>query len=142
MRILMICLGNICRSPLAEGILRKLTLNKNIIVDSAGTSSYHIGENPDSRMILTARKFSIDISNLKARKFSTSDFDKFDLIYAMDSSNHKDIIKLARNNDDCKKVKLISKNDIPDPFYENIESFEKVYFLLENACKKIIETIE
>ena len=142
MRILMICLGNICRSPLAEGILRKLTLNKNIIVDSAGTSSYHIGENPDSRMILTARKFSIDISNLKARKFSTSDFDKFDLIYAMDSSNYKDIIKLARNNKDCKKVKLISKNDIPDPFYENMESFEKVYFLLENACKKIIETIE
>ena len=60
----------------------------------------------------------------------------------MDSSNYKDIIKLARNNNDCKKVKLISKNDIPDPFYENIESFEKVYFLLENACKKIIETIE
>ena len=80
MRILMICLGNICRSPLAEGILRKLTSNKNIIVDSAGTSSYHIGESPDSRMILTAKKFSIDISNLKARKFSTSDFDKFDLI--------------------------------------------------------------
>ena len=142
MRILMICLGNICRSPLAEGILRKLTLNKNIIVDSAGTSSYHIGKSPDSRMILTARKFSIDISNLKARKFSKIDFDKFDLIYAMDSSNYKDIIKLARNNDDCKKVNLISKNDIPDPFYENIESFEKVYFLLENACKKIIETIE
>ena len=106
MRILMVCLGNICRSPMAEGIMRKKTFEKNlpIEVDSAGTANYHVGENPDARAIAVALTYGVDISKLLGRQFKTIDFDNFDRIYAMDSSNHKYILQLARNESDRNKM--------------------------------------
>src|SRR5205085_11264860 len=102
-----VCLGNICRSPMAEGILRKKITEKNLsfIVDSAGTANYHVGEPPDERAINTSKKFNVDISKLRGRQFTTKDFDTFDRIYAMDNSNYKNILRLARNENDKKKVR-------------------------------------
>ena len=101
MRILMVCLGNICRSPLAEGILKHKTSDlNNFIVDSAGTASYHIGSPPDQRSIDIAKKNGIDLSEQRARKFNVSDFDDFDKIYAMDTHNYESIVSLARNVSD------------------------------------------
>jgi protein-tyrosine phosphatase len=148
MKILMVCLGNICRSPMAEGILRKksLEVGKNWIIDSAGTSNYHIGEAPDSRATQKSAKYDVDISNLRGRQFSKSDFDKFDLILAMDESNYSDILRMARNEFDQEKVKMIlnfthpGKNlAVPDPYYGGDAGFEEVYKLLNDACDKIIE---
>ena len=91
MRILMVCLGNICRSPLAEGILKSKLPKDSFTIDSAGTSNYHIDELPDRRSIDVAKKHHIDITNQRGRQFTSEDFDEFDLIYAMDSSNFKNI---------------------------------------------------
>ena len=122
MKILMVCLGNICRSPLAEGILKAKLPQDSFTVDSAGTSNYHIGELPDRRSIDVAKKHHIDITNQRGRQFITEDFDAFDLIYAMDTSNYRNIIKLARTPEDMSKVKLIldelpnyNLKDVPDP---------------------------
>eukprot|EP01136_Pigoraptor_vietnamica_P009113 Opistho-1_new@45287 len=148
MKIVMVCLGNICRSPTAEGILRKKSLEagKNWTIDSAGTSNYHIGEAPDSRATQKAAKYDVDISNLRGRQFSKSDFDQFDLILAMDESNYSDIIRMARNEFDQEKVKMIlnfthpGKNlAVPDPYYGGDAGFEEVYKLLSDACDKIFE---
>ena len=106
-KILMVCLGNICRSPLAEGILKSKLPENIFFVDSAGTSNYHIGEHPDRRSIEIAKKYSIDISKQKGRQFNSSDFKEFDYIYAMDSDNYRNIINLSRNTKDRSKVKLI-----------------------------------
>jgi len=105
-RILMVCLGNICRSPLAHGILQSKLPNDEFYVDSAGTAAYHIGNAPDHRSIKVASTHGIDISTQSARQFKASDFDTFDYIYAMDASNYTNIINLARTNDDIGKVKL------------------------------------
>ncbi len=142
MKILMVCLGNICRSPMAEGIMRKLG-GKKVEVDSAGTADYHIGFQPDKRMIATAIEHGIDISNLRARQFQSDDFDSFDLIFAMDSSNYRDIISLAKDDNDKQKVKMILDNsNVPDPYYGGDEGFEHVYQLLHEACQKFLEDIE
>ena len=147
----MVCLGNICRSPLAEGILReKLIVNKlNIAVDSAGTSGLHAGEHPDSRMCATAKSFGLNIEDLKSRKFVVQDFDTFDIIYAMDSSNYSNILALARTTKDKSKVHLIlnelypTKNmAVPDPYYGGEQGFIDVYNLLNEATDKIIEKIK
>lgn len=145
-KILMVCLGNICRSPLAEGILKSKLTSENFIVDSAGTSNYHIGELPDSRSIEVAEKYGIDITNQRGRQFIVSDFDDFDLIYAMDSSNYNNIIKLAKNIDDQSKVKLILSElddsdyvNVPDPYYGGHSGFEHVFQLLNDACDRIAE---
>ena len=140
----MVCLGNICRSPLAEGILKsKLNLDF-YIVDSAGTSAYHIGELPDLRSIAIAKKNGIDISDQRARKFISNDFNEFDLIYAMDSENYKNICSLAKNESDLNKVKMIlneikpSKDlSVPDPYYGGHGGFENVYEMLDKACSII-----
>ncbi len=151
MKILMVCLGNICRSPMAEGILRKKVdaIGKKIIIDSAGTSNYHVGDHPDARATAKAAQYKIDISNLRGRQFSVSDFDEFDLILAMDTNNYSDIITKSRNEIDKQKVKLIlnyshpGKNlSVPDPYYGTEDGFEKVYQLLSEACDKIVEEIE
>lgn len=148
--VLMVCLGNICRSPLAEGILRHKAEQKNldIIIDSAGTSNYHIGQNPDKRSIANARKHGIDISKLKARQFTTKDFDRFDYIFVMDNYNYNDVIALAENEYERKKVQLIlnkafpeSDLNVPDPYYGNEDSFEHVFQLLDNACNAILTSI-
>lgn len=151
MKILMVCLGNICRSPLAEGILReKLMINKlNVLVDSAGTSGLHTGERPDSRMCETAKTFDLNIDDLTSRKFVVQDFDTFDIIYAMDSSNYSNILALVRTTEDKSKVHLIlnelypNKNmAVPDPYYGGEQGFIDVYNLLNEATDKIIEKIK
>ena len=106
-KILMVCLGNICRSPLSEGILKHKTKHLNLDVDSAGTASYHIGNSPDIRSIEIARKYNIDISNQKARQFSRADYDKFDIIYAKDKSNYAHLIALAKNQKEKPKIRMI-----------------------------------
>jgi protein-tyrosine phosphatase len=144
MKILMVCLGNICRSPLAEGILKSKLPSDSFLVDSAGTSNYHIGEYPDIRSINVARHHDIDISSQRGRQFTVNDFDEFDLIYAMDSSNYKNIVKLARTNEDVTKVKLILDEipdyhlkDVPDPYYGGENGFENVFNMLDTACDYI-----
>jgi protein-tyrosine phosphatase len=148
MKILMVCLGNICRSPMAEGILRNKAqkAGKNYHIDSAGTSGYHIGEAPDKRAIEKMKKYHIDISALRARQFTVEDFDRFDLILAMDTSNYQNILRLASNEHQKQKVKLImnyvypNENlSVPDPYYGGDDGFEKVYEMLCLASDKIIE---
>ena len=145
MRILMVCLGNICRSPLAEGILKNKTQNLDVFVDSAGTSSYHVGNLPDSRSIEIANKNGIDLTYQRARQFSEKDFDDFDKIYAMDTNNYSNIISLARNQSDRDKVDVIlneltpkSYDSVPDPYYGAGDGFQIVYDMLDNACDAIV----
>ncbi|MDG2450446.1 MAG: low molecular weight phosphotyrosine protein phosphatase [Saprospiraceae bacterium] len=147
MRILMVCLGNICRSPLAEGIL-KLKVRQNNLdwkVDSAGTSGWHEGDLPDKRSIEIAAKNGLDITDQRSRKFVRADFEDFDLILAMDSSNYQNILALAQNESDKDKVKLIlnyaypdQNRAVPDPYYDN--GFPRVYTMLEKACQDIVQT--
>lgn len=151
MRILMVCLGNICRSPMADGHLRKKVndLNLAVIVDSAGTANYHVGEAPDKRMIATGAKFGTPIDELRARQFKVVDFDNFDLIYCMDSSNLSNVLSLARNEADRQKVRLLlnevepnSNAAVPDPYYGTMQDFEYVYQLLDKATDCVIEKIK
>ena len=145
MKILMVCLGNICRSPLAHGILNNKAENENIDidVDSAGTSTYHIGLPPDSRSINIASNYNIDISSQRAREFTRNDFKKFDIIYAMDSSNYNHIIGMARDNNEINKVKLIlhKNRDVPDPYTGGDDGFEDVFIMLDDACNRIINEL-
>lgn len=145
----MVCLGNICRSPLAEGILRSKVDPKMVVVDSAGTAAYHVGEAPDLRSIMTARKHGLNISKLLGRQFRVEDFDDFDKIYVMDHSNYNNVIALARNEEDKAKVDLIlnelspgSNQDVPDPYYGGDEGFEQVYRLLDTATDTISQKIK
>lgn len=145
MKILMVCLGNICRSPLAEGIMRKKSEGLTFEVDSAGTAAYHIGEHPDPRSIAVGQKYQVDIKNLRGRQFIQSDFDAFDLIFAMDQSNYNNIISLARDQADEQKVRLILNEshpgmdlEVPDPYYGGDQGFENVYRMLDEACDAII----
>jgi len=146
-KILMVCLGNICRSPLAEGIL-KSKVEKDTIVDSAGTAAYHIGEHPDKRSIEIAKYNEVDISSQRARKISSSDFEEYDFIYAMDKENYNNLRAIAKNNFQRDKVKMImnelypDKNiDVPDPYYGGEKGFEQVYKMLDKATDKIIEKL-
>ena len=151
MKILMVCLGNICRSPLAEGVLRHKIERENlaVTVDSAGTSGYHIGHQPDERMIETALNFGVDLRSLRARQFKVTDFDLFDVVYVMDSSNYNNVVALAPTESDRLKVKLIlneltpDKNHaVPDPYYGNKQAFIEVYQLLDQVTDVIIEKLK
>ena len=146
-KILMVCLGNICRSPLAEGIL-KSKLPNDFIVDSAGTANYHVGSPADKRSVAVAKKYGLDISNLRGRQFDISDFDTFDFIYVMDESNFSNIVKIARNDEDIAKVTLIlnevhpNKNfEVPDPYYGGDYGFDNVYKMLDEACEIIAKKL-
>jgi len=147
MKILMVCLGNICRSPLAEGILKKKAKNLDLIIDSAGTANYHVGKNPDIRSIEIAEKHGVNIKNQIARQFTKNDFINFDVIYAMDKQNYYDIVQKASNKLEIEKVKLIlseSNNNldcVPDPYYGGKNGFNDVYNMLDEACEKIITNI-
>ncbi len=149
MKILMVCLGNICRSPLADALLRKKVQvsGLDIAVDSAGTASYHIGNPPDQRTQENALTHDVDMSFLRARQFVKSDFQAFDIIYAMDKSNYSNIISLAESESDVEKVKLILDliesdiSEVPDPYYGGEEGFENVFNLLDEATDKIINEI-
>jgi len=145
-RILMVCLGNICRSPLAEGILKAKVDADFIYVDSAGTSAFHRGELPDSRSIKVGKKYNIDITDQRSRQFIAADFEIFDTIYVMDNSNKNNVLALAKNTEDRNKVKLILNEnnpnqdlDVPDPYYNN--GFESVYQMLNDACTHIANNI-
>ncbi len=147
-KVLMVCLGNICRSPLAEGILQSKINSDTIFVDSAGTGAYHVGNLPDERSIEVARKYGINITNQRARKFTVKDFDNFDFIYPMDESNYRNIIALARNTADKAKVKMILNEvypnenaSVPDPYYGGKQGFENVYKMLDQACEIIAEKL-
>lgn len=149
MKILMVCLGNICRSPLAEGILQSKVHPDKVQVDSAGTAAYHVGNLPDTRSIDVARKYGIDLTYQRARQFSVNDFDAFDLIYAMDESNYQNILSLIRSNEDELKVKMIlnetnpnSNHSVPDPYYGGADGFENVYSMLDEACGIIADKVQ
>ena len=143
-KILMVCLGNICRSPLAEGILAsKLPTNK-FTVDSAGTGSWHIGHAPDERSIAVANKNKINISDQKGRQFNSDDFDTFDYIYVMDASNYTNVLELAKTQDHRDKVQMILNDlfpnenvDVPDPYFGLPNGFEIVYNMLDEVCEVI-----
>lgn len=148
-KILMVCLGNICRSPLAHGILKQKLPSDLFFVDSAGTASYHIGNPPDLRSIAIAKKHGLDISQQTARQFTADDFDDFDIIYAMDKSNYQNICRLAKTDGDIAKVKLIlnqnptlSNKDIPDPYYGGDSGFATVYNMLEETCTIIAKQLQ
>ncbi len=151
MNILMVCLGNICRSPIADGLLRKKVQENGleIYIDSAGTAAYHVGKAPDKRMQETAAKFDTPIENLRARQFNVDDFDKFDLIYVMDKSNYDNVLSLSRNMADKSKVKFILNEtnpgmnlEVPDPYYGGEQGFIDVYNMLDKATDKIIENLK
>lgn len=146
----MVCLGNICRSPLAEGLLQDKVdqLGLDITVDSAGTASYHTGEHPDSRMIKTTAHHGIDISQQRAQQFDSEHFNEFDRIYAMDTSNQRDILYLANSDDDRNKVDLLlnashpgQDRSVPDPWYGGEQGFEDVYHIVDAACEKIANSL-
>lgn len=146
MRILMVCLGNICRSPLAHGILDHKLQKRNLqwTVDSAGTGGYHVGELPDARSQAVAMKRGIDLNYQQSRKFIVADFDAFDIIYAMDATNYNDILRQARSEEDKNKVRMIMNEtepgrniQVPDPYYGD-DGFENVYDMLDRATDSII----
>ncbi|TBW26739.1 low molecular weight protein-tyrosine-phosphatase [Gramella sp. KN1008] len=147
-RVLMVCLGNICRSPLAEGILKSKVDTNKVFVDSAGTGSWHIGSQPDRRSIAIAKRYDLDITDQRGRQFSEEDFDRFDHIFVMDNSNFRDVMSMARNDEDRQKVHLIleeifpSENvDVPDPYHGGEQGFENVYMMLNEACEQIAEKL-
>lgn len=148
MKILMVCLGNICRSPLAEGILQAKADAQGLPweVDSAGTGAYHVGELPDPRSQAVARKYGLDISDQRARQFKAADLDRFDLIFAMDRSNYQNILRLAKTEEQRQKVKLIleftgsGETNVPDPYWDD-NGFEHVYQLLDTACDRILDMV-
>ena len=140
-KILMVCLGNICRSPLAEGILQSKLPADKFIVDSAGTGNWHAGQNPDKRSVATAKNRGLDISCQIARQLKQSDFEEFDHIFVMDASNYKDVTALAPNREAKAKVQLMmdavypgQNVDVPDPYWSEQDGFDQVYNMLDEAC--------
>ncbi len=139
----MVCLGNICRSPLAEGVMQHLA-NKHRLdwqIDSAGTGGWHVGEGPDKRSVRTAQDNGIDISRQICRKFSKRDFDEFDLIFVMDKSNYADVLALSPNKEAAAKVRLLlGDKEVPDPYYDDSQ-FQPVFELIEGGCKDIVKQV-
>jgi len=145
MKILMVCLGNICRSPLAHGLMQSKINHQNLNwqVDSAGTSSWHAGELPDNRSIEVAKNNGIDITDQRARQFIAEDLEKFDLVIAMDGSNLNDIKAMAKNQSETAKIKLLlnyaypnENRGVPDPYYHG--GFQSVFDMIEVAIDAMI----
>lgn len=140
----MVCLGNICRSPLAEGILKSKTDPSKVWVDSAGTGHWHVEDEPDKRSIAVAKKHNLDITTQRGKQFSAEDFDRFDIIYVMDNSNKENVLALAQNDEQRQKVTLILDElfpgenvDVPDPYFGGDSGFDNVYKMLDEACEQI-----
>jgi len=149
-KILFVCTGNICRSPLAEGILRKKfqELNLDAEVDSAGFEAFHAGDQPDSRAIAMGRKFDVDISGHVARLVNSQDFKKFDLIYIMDDSHLNRIKPFAKSKTEMEKVDYLlnvvhpgENRNVEDPWYGDTNGFETVFHKLDEACGILAEKI-
>lgn len=147
-KVLMVCLGNICRSPLAEGILKSKVNTDSVFVDSAGTGDWHVGQQPDSRSIEVAINHGIDLTDQRGRQFTQKDFLEFDYIFVMDNSNKENVLQLAQNESDVKKVQLILDElfplenvDVPDPYYGGEQGFESVYHMLDQACDEIVKRL-
>jgi protein-tyrosine phosphatase len=150
-RILFVCLGNICRSPLAEGVMRELATRAGygevISVDSAGIGAWHIGHMPDRRSIAVARAHGIDITGLRGRQIAAADFAAFDLILGMDSRNVSELHRLA-SPETARKVHLFMtyargrNDDVPDPYYETADAFEALYQALEAGCSSLLVKLE
>jgi protein-tyrosine phosphatase len=147
-RILFVCLGNICRSPMAEGIFRHKINERQLPIetDSAGTGDWHVGDPPDARMQETAKANGIDISDLRGRQFTAADFDRFDQIYVMDESNRDNVLKLARNDQDRAKVEMMLNTifpgedmSVPDPYFGGRQGFEQVFDLLDRASDEVLK---
>lgn len=147
MKVLMVCLGNICRSPMAEGILKQKCKEAglNWEIDSAGTSGWHSGQMADERSIETCEEYDIDIHDHRARQLTKSDLVHYDLIFAMDKMNYKNILDLCSSEEQSSKVKLIlneslpdCNRDVPDPYYDFISGFRTVYNLLDDATNAIL----
>lgn len=149
MKILIVCLGNICRSPLAEGIM-KSKLPENFTVDSAGTISMHEGKQPDKRAIATAKNHGIDISNQKSRPTTKNDLDYFDKILCMDLNVYEDVVSMAKNEEQRKKISLFLEEagnsgenmEVPDPYWGDMDEFESVYQLIDTASEKIANKLK
>lgn len=146
MKILMVCLGNICRSPLAEGIMKQKAAENGLewTVDSAGTGAWHAGELPDRRSIAMARKKGVDISDQRARQFQSVDFERFDKIFVMDTQNMSDVLRLASSEAQREKVELMLdqihpglRRSVPDPYYDD-NGFEEVFDMLDQACSAFV----
>ncbi len=147
MKVLMVCLGNICRSPLAEGILKHKCTQRNLdwYIDSAGTGKWHLGAAPDKRSVQIAAKHGVDISGQRARSIHSADYEEFDLIFTMDTSNYRDVMRWALDKEEENKVKLIMDEvypnemmSVPDPYFDD-NGFQTVFDMLDKACEKIIE---
>ena len=146
MKILFVCLGNICRSPLAEGILKYKIEEQGLEweVDSAGTGHWHVGELPDRRSIDVAKRYGVDITYQRCRLFNKQDFEKYDLILVMDSSNYRDVLRQAETDEQRTKVEFImnfvhpnENRNVPDPYWDD-DGFDQVYKMLEQAAEAII----
>lgn len=151
MKILMVCLGNICRSPMAEGLMRAKILKYNLQaeVDSAGFEPFHVNDKPDYRACDVMLKHGINISNQRARLFKLTDFEYFDRIYVMDSGNYRDVLNTASNTKYKEKVDYLlntvfnnSNKHVPDPYYGKMNDFEDVYSLIEKATEAIAMEIK
>jgi protein-tyrosine phosphatase len=151
MRILFVCMGNICRSPSAEGVFRRILLERapqlEIHIDSAGTHDYHVGAAPDSRALEAARRRGIDISQLRARQIAAEDFERFDLILAMDEDNLRELRRRADRAYHA-RIRLLmefapnaSRRAVPDPYYGGEQGFEEVLDLLEEAGNGLIDEL-
>ena len=144
----MVCLGNICRSPLAEGILKSKVNHSEVFVDSSGTAGYHVGSLPDPRSIEVAHKHGIDLTNQRCRKFTKMDFEEFDAIYVMDKNNYANVMALAENDGQSEKVKLLlgeidsNIEEVPDPYYGGPDGFDYIYGLIDEACDKIAKRLK
>lgn len=148
MRILLVCLGNICRSPLAEGILRHKAAQRNLDwqIESAGTGDWHVGQAPDPRSVAVARRNGIDISQQRGRHFQQVDFERFDKIIVMDSHNLRDVLRLAETDAQRAKVERMldyshpgQDRSVPDPYYGGTDGFDDVFVLLDAACTSFLD---
>ena len=143
MRILFVCMGNICRSPTAEGVMRRLIdeAGLDIEVDSAGTGGWHAGEPPDERATLAARRRGVTLAGA-ARQVKPADFRRFDMLIAMDRSNLRDLLALAPDEDAAAKVRLlVADADVPDPYYGGDRGFENVLDMVEAACRELLDEL-
>lgn len=145
MQILMVCLGNICRSPLAEGILRRLADGENLgwKIASAGTGNWHVGQSADKRSIAIAKSYGYDISGQRAQHFNAQMLEDFDLILVMDKSNLRDVLSLTKNVEQRKKVRLFLTDDleVTDPYFDDL-LFDPVFKVIESRAKSLIDELK